>query len=232
VIVIGIDPSLSKSGISDGKRTELIATKPSDEDALGGLFHRVSSIASEYLSFINDIVPAEDTPYKVYIEGPMLNAAQAHHLYEVGFLMCAITKRLGEEHLVQVQPTTLKKFLTGDGRSPKNHKDCRKILKSGKIGPPCVSCGAKELHGIEFDKDAGKDKLHSWGLWKFGTAVESGKLEFTPPQSRGKGKAKVAKHNALVKRKQRKAARSGPTRKTSVPDVRIQRKRTDTDKAL
>jgi hypothetical protein len=141
---------------------------------------------------------------RLFCEGAMMNAAQAHHLYEAGLMMRTLADEIGLENLSLVTPTALKKYLTGDGRSPKEHKTCRKVLKSGKIGPPCVTCGAKELHNIEFEKDAGKDKLHSWGLAMYGKDVIAGKIIHVEPARRGKGVAKV-KHRAAVAKKKAKA---------------------------
>ena len=156
----GLDPAYTKSGISNGTITELILTNPGDElSGLADSCRRASEVAVEARLFMK-----RHGATRLFCEGAMMNAAQAHHLYEVGLLMRTLADEIGLKNLSLVTPTTLKKYLTGDGRSPKEHAKCRKVLKTGKIGPPCVVCGAKELHNIEFDKDAGKDKLHAWGL--------------------------------------------------------------------
>jgi hypothetical protein len=212
-VVIGIDPSFTKSGISDGKTTELIVTKPSDdENALADTIRRAQFIATECRLFT--LRTNGPGPTKFYIEAPMVGPT-ANHLYEVGVLMAELARELDIENIVLVTPKTLKKHMTGDGGSPKKHAQCRKVnAKTGKIGPPCVVCGVQELHGISFEKDAGADKLHAWGLWSFGTAVESGKIAFTPPARRGKGKVKVAHRKAVAKKKE----------KLDKPNNRISRK--------
>jgi hypothetical protein len=228
VTVCGLDPSFTKSGISNGKITELMITKPSnDASALGDTIRRAREIAVGTRLFM-----LRSKAKKLYCEAPMVGP-NANHLYEVGILMCILAGEIGLENIVLVTPSTLKKFMTGHGDAPSKHTQCQAPRKNGSLRPLCVACGTKALHGIEFEGDKGLDKLHGWGLAEFGRLVEAGKLEHTQPARRGKGKAKVAKHNALIKRKARKVTRSGSTRKASVPDVRVSKRgRSTSNKTL
>lgn len=202
--VVGLDPSYSKSGLSDGKTTELVITKPSDDtSALADSIRRAREIAvATRLFMLRAKAP------KLYCEAPMIGP-DANHLYEVGILMSVLADEIGTDNIVLVTPSTLKKHLTGHGDAPSKHAQCEAPRKNGKGNrPKCVVCGALELHNISFDKDAGRDRLHGWGLWHLGTEVEAGRIQFSEPARRGKGKTKVAHANAVANRKERAKRKS------------------------
>lgn len=133
----------------------------------------------------------------IYCEYPMLNSTQANHLYEVGSLMILLHIEFGDK-LRFVTPSSLKRFLTGKGNAPKSHDPAK--CGVGKK-PLCVVCGAKALHHIEFDSDPGKDKLHAYGLYALGVAIENGEIEYEPIARRGAGKKAIAKQKTLKRKR-------------------------------
>ena len=209
--VWGLDPSLTSAGLSDGVNHHvLIKTVPSNDlSPLADLARRIDYIIGEVQSLLSNT----DV---LYVESAMLNGIAANHLYETGAFNITLHRLFGDDRLRWVTPSTLKKFITGKGNAPKKHDPAK--CGVGKK-PMCVSCGALALHGMTFEKDAGKDKLHAWGLAAYGAAVEAGTEEYKPLARRGQGKAQVAKRQAKarkVERESRGSARNAQsTDKTS-----------------
>jgi hypothetical protein len=194
VKVFGLDPSFTSSGFFNGKDATLIKTKKSDDPTMTQLIdaeRRVNELIASITAEISKLKKSED--FIIYCESPMLNGAQANHLFEVGCMMMLL-HLMFRNRLRLITPSTLKKYLTGKGNAPKSHDPTKCGI--GKK-PMCVVCGAKALHSISFDKDPGLDKIHAWGLWQFGMDVQAGLVEYVPLAIRGSGKGAKAKQRAI-----------------------------------
>lgn len=186
-MIIGIDPSLCSTGISDGTRHALIKTKPDNSTTASNNLRRSKEIVDGILAFIG-----KQDKVEVWIEGPMLNVQGASHLYDIGFLYCTLYNRLPFE-INEVQPTTLKKYGSGNGNTKK------------ELMPAIV----KDRFGIEFEKDSGQDKLHAFLLAKYGEAVKQGTVDYTAPLRRGlKTKLRNQKKKAKAASDRRDKSRS------------------------
>lgn len=173
--VVGIDPSFRAFGISDGHYHWVIETQKGAAEATQAddIYRRVRSIVGQFMNWIGQQHNGEHLVF--YIEAPAFGAAPktGSHLYELGWLMCEL-KRYEDVYspkirVVEVPPTTLKKFASGKGNTKKDE----------------MKLAVYKRFGVEFDDDPGCDKLFAFLLHKFGTAVESGEIMFTPSAKRG-----------------------------------------------
>ena len=172
MISIGIDPSLTNCGISDGVTHKIIQTSPNDSvNPVQDLSDRCSKIASSVARFIGE----RENVGIVVIEAPMVGPG-ANHLYEVGWLMSSIYSYLPKNGVIEIAPSSLKKFATGKGNTPKGEMPLRIFKK----------------WGVEFDKDLGQDKLFAYCLHRYGLAILSGEIVHVPSARRGKGGRKKA----------------------------------------
>lgn len=164
--VIGIDPSLTGFGVSDGERHEVFSSSVSDS-----LRDRTTKLGARVVDFS----PAYDDALWV-VEAPSFGSVG--HLYEVGWLMCEIYRAavLVGAKIIEVSPSTLKKFATGKGNTKKDEMKLKVFRK----------------WGIEFEKDPGSDKLFAYCLWRYGMAVVAGEIVHTPSAPRGAKRKKVA----------------------------------------
>lgn len=178
--VIGIDPSFTGCGISDGVRHEIISTKPAEgEDQITGLRRRCDEIVDGIARFVGDTV----APH-IFIEAPMM-AAPAHggsHLFDLGWLMhdimtCVPSVVVGGATFTLVPILAVKKFASGKGNTKKDEMKLAVFKK----------------WGVEFERDPGCDKLHAFVLHKYGQAVLSGELAAPVIKRRGKGQGKDRK---------------------------------------
>ena len=98
MMVIGIDPSFTGCGISDGVRHEIISTKPRDgEDHFAGLQRRCNELLDRIVAFVG-----KESVAHLFIEAPMM-AMPAHggsHLFDLGWLMNDLVNCLPCELLV------------------------------------------------------------------------------------------------------------------------------------
>lgn len=166
MIVIGIDPSLTGFGISDGERHETYSTPATDP-----LAFRTATLAAKVIEF----VPFGHEATWV-IEAPSFGSVG--HLYEVGWLMCEIYRAASmmRATVIEVSPSTLKKFASGKGNTKKDEMKLKVFRK----------------WGIEFEKDPGADKLFAYCLWRYGMAMLAGEIVHTPSAPRGSKRKKVA----------------------------------------
>lgn len=180
-MIIGIDPSFTACGVSDGVRHAIIATKPQDnEDALFALRRRSKEVVDGILRFTGE---GEHTEPGVlfFVEAPMLRAA-AHggsHLYDLGWLMNDLVNTLEAEYRatpVFVPTLTVKKFAGGKGNTKKDE----------------MKLAVYKRWAVEFDRDPGCDKLHAFVLHKYGEAVVNGELQPVEIRRRGRGQGKAA----------------------------------------
>lgn len=162
MIAIGFDPSLTSFGISDGTSHGAIRTIPG-RDTLA----RVDDIMIEAAIFI-----AGREAIWVY-EGPSIGSAMAGALWDAGYLRARIDLLAREYGAViyTVPPSTLKKFVTGKGNTPKADM-ALKIWKKW---------------AIDFADDKGADKLMAYCLHRYGLAVLAGDVEHVAPKLRGSG---------------------------------------------
>lgn len=114
--VLGVDPSLSASGVAllnlDGSVADLMTLKTAPKDG----DHRLTTIRRELMGFIDmdEVVLAvrEDLPYNAKSAG------------QTGMAQGVIRQALDELEIntVAIAPSTLKKFATGSGRVPPGAK--------------------------------------------------------------------------------------------------------------
>lgn len=184
--IIGIDPSLSSCGVSDGEHHALVKTVPGAEsvDMLADLDRRCDEVVDGIAAFINEHCAATDE-IVICIEAPMLSAhgAGAHFLFEAGWLYHSIYSYLGGRTVpnivsfTRVPSPTLRKWATGKGNTRKDEMKLKVYRK----------------FGVEFEGDPGADKLFAFLLAKFGQAVLAGDVAFESPRRRGKGKDATAR---------------------------------------
>lgn len=172
-MIIGIDPSLTSTGISCGEVTSRILSKPTEGgDALLGLAERVDQIMADIDTWLLDNCPIRTT-YDFFIEGPSYGVTRGggSHLLEMGFFYAKFIDRIAvlPNGFISVQPATLKKFIGGKGNLPKDEVPLR-VFKKWKV---------------EFENDAGKDMAHAFALYKLGMEVRSGNISLEPVQRRG-----------------------------------------------
>lgn len=173
VTVIGIDPSFTATGVSDGKRHAIIESKPkAEETAIAGLRRRSLEIVNGVLRFVGE--GDDDGAIMFFIEAPMLRAAHnaGNHLFDLGWLMNDLISCIELEYQVTpvlVPTLTLKKFASGKGNTKKDEMKLA-VFKKWQV---------------EFDRDPGCDKLHAYCLHKYGEAVLHGDVEVTPIRRRG-----------------------------------------------
>jgi len=170
--IIGIDPSFTSCGVSDGTNHITIATHSREVEASSeSINRRCSEICKAIAEFIDnrDVV--------LFVEAPAFGQARgASHLYELGWLMhdlhCLLpTQTYGDVLSVnEVNPATLRKWATGKGNAPKDEMKLRAFKK----------------FGVEFERDPGCDKLFAFLLVKYGDAVISGKIVHSESPPRGK----------------------------------------------
>lgn len=177
-VVIGLDPSFTAFGVSDGVNHGVIKTAPRDSDPTqaASIQRRCREIVRALDKWGVQNHPVDDLVY--YIEAPSFgSASMASHLYELGWLMSEIHGSVGQyiEKVVEVPPTTLRKWATGKGNTK---KDAMKLAVYKKFG-------------VEFENDPGCDKLFAFLLCKFGEAVEAGEVEFKPSSLRGQNRRKT-----------------------------------------
>ncbi len=169
-IAIGLDPSVSSYGISNGFDHERIVTKPTSS-----LRDRAAQIMIRVAQFITE------QPVKPLLvtEGPISYAADPAALFDAGYLKCAlddVAHRYGCEVIV-IQPATLKKHLTGRGNAPKTE----------------VALEILHRYGIRFTDDPGADKAHAFALHRYGMDVIEGKIAHADPVARGSKKKPLKK---------------------------------------
>lgn len=177
-MIVGIDPSLTGCGVSDGERHEVISTS-----AAFSLAARAGQIATGIRAFIDRApsltIATQPRPHQFIIEGPALGSPRgASHLYEIGWLMCEIDRLarfLGAQQII-VQPSTLRKFVTGKGNTPKEELALRCFKR----------------WGVEIAGDRGSNKLEAYCLHRYGLAVVAGEIAHVEIAKRGKGGRKKA----------------------------------------
>lgn len=112
-LVIGLDLSLTGTGMSDGRTTWLIKSKGKADDGLPERQARLRKLRAEVITHC-------EAARLVVIEGPAY-ASQSGHAHDRGGLWWLVVMALGHRGIpvAEVPPTTLKKYATGKGSGPK-----------------------------------------------------------------------------------------------------------------
>lgn len=188
-MIIGIDPSLTGCGISDGERHIVISTK--SELALA---ERSSQIMREIREFVESapmrfrgddsaIVNGEAVrehmpgPLRFYVEAmaPGVMAGKSNP-FDRGWLECDLHRLahfMGAK-VTMVSPGTWLKHAAGRGNFPKE-----------KLSLFCF-----KKYGIEIDDDRGDNKLEAFCIQRYGAAVVAGEIEHVEIAKRGAGRRK------------------------------------------
>ena len=116
--VVGVDPSISSTGVAalgDAQRFERVQSKPGS-DSLSMRIDRMRAMATRVHYFIVD---GERTDL-IVMEGPAYgsNNQMTHMLAGYWWLLVHALEKVAP--IAVVQPGTLKKFATGDGRAGKD----------------------------------------------------------------------------------------------------------------
>lgn len=113
VRVVGLDLSLTSTGMSDGSRHEVVQTGPYEE-----IEERLERIIRSVVQFV--VGGAVDPPDLVVIEGAAF-AAPGTAQHELAAIRLMVRHRLWclKIPFAMVPPATLKKYITGDGRATK-----------------------------------------------------------------------------------------------------------------
>lgn len=184
-------------GVSSHKEQIIIKTEPSDlETPSGNLLRRCQEIIAKLVIFIRNNYSPDDE-ILVVVEAPVLNAmGGAHHPYECGWLYNDLYRSLpamldNKLHIIEVPTSSLRKWATGKGNTPKDQMKLEVYKKFGK----------------EFELDSGCDKLMAWLCYKYGVALLEGTAEHTPMKRRGLKKAKN-EQTAKTKPPKKRASKS------------------------
>jgi len=164
-VVIGLDPSLTGFGASDGLRHVVWATQP-----LYSLRERCATIYTKLVAFSDSAASAR---LWWIIEGPVFAAyAQATNLYDRGYLQSTIddaAEACFVERLIVVQPAVLKKFVTGKGNADKT-KMALRVSARWKFEP---------------ESDRGGNLVDAYALYQYGLALAAGEIEHVENAKRG-----------------------------------------------
>lgn len=116
--IYGIDPSLTGTGLATDEGTLTLASRPEEEDSVAGRAHRISDLVGRILAHIPDV---DYGGCLVVIEGPAYaqQAQSGVHLRAGLWWLLAVRLTQHGHVVVEVSPTTLKKFATGRGNATK-----------------------------------------------------------------------------------------------------------------
>jgi hypothetical protein len=188
---LSLDPSLCGFGVSAGdKETIEIQTTPSDAQTQSqNLQRRCQEIIGKILLFVNRNYSPEDE-LLIVLESPSYGSHGG--LVEAGWMLCEIYSRLPtmldqKVSIIEVAPSTLKKFTTSNGRADKD----------------AMKAAIKEKWGKVFERDPKGNLTDAYALYKYGIAVLNGEIEYTRVPRRGKGKGQ--KKSGRDKKKSPKA---------------------------
>jgi hypothetical protein len=187
-VIIGIDPSLTSTGVSDGVESIVLETSPKDEhsppvDILRRVNLQIDHIRRfVYRScnmidlqrptfYIEDVLKSMSMRVPVDANGRAHAQVGVGHLFEMGFWFARFYEEFDNAQIHLVSPSQLKGFVASKGNYPKAK----------------MPLAVYKRWGVEFDGDPGLDKLHAFCLVKLGEAVRDGQFEYVEPHRRGKG---------------------------------------------
>jgi hypothetical protein len=179
--IVGLDPSFTSCGISDGSRHEIIHTDPvpgvPEEE---GLLIRCWQISIAIEEFIK---PFKGQNVVFYCEAPMLRV-EAHggsHLYQVGWFMHMLAS-LSQRRTYSGEITRIC-YVT-------NGTLLKTVLGRGNLAKSDWAKEAYKQHGFDNANDRGSDKLVAFLLWRYGTGCANGEYRHTDSERVRRGGAK------------------------------------------
>ena len=179
--IIGIDPSLTSTGVSDGTRHMLLTTVPGEDvPPLTDTIRRVElqmhqlkawlpSESRIHVFYVEDVLKTMVMRGSTDADGNVKATVGAGHLFEMGVWFTIFHQTFSNYRLVT--PSQLKSYVAGKGNFPKAK----------------MPLAVFKRWNIEFDSDAGLDKLHGYCLYRLGMEVENGTYELTETKRRGQG---------------------------------------------
>jgi hypothetical protein len=199
---LGLDASYTGFGVSSGKETIEIKTEPNNEQTTSqNCQRRCQEIVAKIVAFVNRNY-APDDAIMVVLEAPSFGSFG--NPFETGWLFCELYNRLMSMvnrpmTICEVPPSTLKKWVTGSGKTTDGKEPMRAAVK--------------ERWGVEFEMDKKHNKGDAFCLYKYGVAILEGDIQFTPTARRGKGKKTVARKKAEKNKRVKSTTNSTTTRK-------------------
>jgi Holliday junction resolvasome RuvABC endonuclease subunit len=172
--VVGCDPSLTGFAVADEHGVDVWSTPASStlRERCGTIFVNLARVLRNASN--------DERPVWLFVEGPIFASyAQATNLYDRGYLSATIddaAEAAEVERVFVIQPKVLKKFTTGTGNADKV-KMAMSVWKKWKV---------------EFERDAGSNKVDAYALYRYGLAVASGEIEHEPNAKRGARKIAAA----------------------------------------
>jgi Holliday junction resolvasome RuvABC endonuclease subunit len=173
-LILGLDPSLTGFGLSDGVQTTTIVTTPDNtlRERAGMIFH---GIVAFYEAAVGLLGAPSDVLWVV--EAPLLAPHAASNAFDVGVIHSHIwdaASATGDAvTIINVAPTTLKKFVTGSGAADK--------VK--------MALAVSRKWKREFKND---NETDAYALWQYGCAVSRGEIEHIAPAKRGAKRRKAS----------------------------------------
>lgn len=176
MIVVGVDPSLTRTGIYANDKAGVILSRPVEDasrDHIALTIRRCERVMDDITAWLLDNRVADLGPCHFIVEGPSFGADRktGSHLLEMGIWYGCFARcfGVGAAKITIINPATLKKFITGKGNAPKES----------------VPLIVYKRYGVEFDADPGFDKVHAFALERIGHAINDGTFDFKQPQRRG-----------------------------------------------
>ena len=128
MIFVGIDPSLSGTAVvvilSDGTaHSKRFSTAGHRHDSLSERNRRLCKITGWVIDYISEFVGDEQGSVEIAIEGPAYAQTNGSHHDRSGLwwiLVDELHKVYGEGHVIDIPPTSLKKYATGKGNANKD----------------------------------------------------------------------------------------------------------------
>jgi hypothetical protein len=194
--IIGIDPSLTSTGISNGIDSAVIETQPGNDlspprDILRRVNEQMATISSfwsatlngaeEFVTFyIEDVLKSMSMRVPVDANGRAHAQVGVGHLFEMGIWFARFYETFDNISDIRlVSPSQLKSYVASKGNYPKAK----------------MPLAVYKRWNVEFEQDPGLDKLHAFCLVRLGTAVELGEFEYVEPHRRGQGVRSAKKRN-------------------------------------
>lgn len=147
---IGLDLSLTSTGVAIGRATWAIATKGLRDE------ERLVYIRDLFLDAINDLEPEPNTVFVVFLEGYSF-ASRNSHAHALGELGGVIRVALHEAGIpfVEVPPTCRAKFATGKGNASKSE----------------VVSAISAKTGLLWEGPGNEDRCDAWILQEMGYTI-------------------------------------------------------------
>ena len=175
-MIVGVDPSLTATGIYCNGAAGLVRSKPRavEGDFIDLTILRCDEIMDKMDEWLLVSTPGRESVFEFFLEGPMFtidSSKTGSHLLEMGIWYGCFFRRfrVGGNTVRIVNPSVLKKFISGKGNT---RKDAIPLI-------------AYKRWGAEFESDPGYDKVHAYCLERLGHAVYDGSFDLTTAKRRG-----------------------------------------------